>query len=413
MAQRGDSYYDLPDDEGLDDGLIEARNKVLGVASSGYSSSSPRRSQYDYFGNSDNTRDVRIGRLDQVDPLGSTLAGISARPDRVAEANRAQAELEFEERRRSRLLEDRDIEWTSIQRRSALETANFYAMRRNAIEVDNAAAMRDLSDEATRLGSPSLVSVEFLLDLRKKYPDAQYSREFQGVWSSYGDKFAEYERTQVDVATRSSAAAEVGGKADEAARIAIAGLSPEARAKAESAMQGGAAPSVAFSEAERLKADDEERRQFDSLGIPAERVDQAMQDPNAKRFLRLDIDKVSRLQGDIERIEKSLATTDKQLAGKGGVGQPKPDQTILDRRERLLQKLAETEDALENAVFTLRGGTLPPQAGAGGGLGNDFANQTGGAPATPAPAPTPAPVPTQTPAPPPKEEEKQTAAGGF
>ena len=418
-----DSYYgDLEDGSDSYEELGGAMTAALGAPST-LGRSARRGSTYEFFG-SDAERDVRVGRLDQVDPLGSTLAGISARPDRVAQATRARAELEYEERRRARILEDRDIEWTNLERNNALEVRNYHASRRNLISVDNTGFHRDLDDLQSKMGRVD-VPVSEIQRLVKLYPNAIHHPEGKATLLSFGPEFEEEAvkrsiRQQQDQ-SYASARGSSEGKIDAEAELAYFGLPASSRVVADSSMAEGRPRSAAVAEAGQAASVEEQANQFLDMGIPIDRINAARVapggafKPEALADIRKDVSTITRLEKREAALMEDLKFFQKLSddAGEGlNVGQYKDD------LNRVKSGLTLVKRQLEVARVKLEGGESQP-VNTGGG----YASRTAGDPASqPDATPTPKASPSKTPTPkaspsktpsPEVEEDKQTSAGGW
>ena len=402
-----DSYYgDLEDGSDSYEELGGAMTAALGAPST-LGRSARRGSAYEFFG-SDAERDVRVGRLDQVDPLGSSLAGISARPDRVAQATRAKAELEYEERRRARILEDRDIEWTNLERNNALEVRNYHASRRNLISVDNTAFHRDLDDLQSKMGRVD-VPVSEIQRLVKLYPNAIHHPEGKATLLSFGPEFEEEAvkrsiRQQEDQ-SYASARGQTQGKLDTEAELTYYGLPASSRQAADASMAQGRTQTQAVAEAGQAASVEEQANQFLDLGIPQSRIDAARVAPGGA-FKPESLAEIRRDVGAIGRLEKREASLmeDVKFFQKLNDDESNVKAYTGDLKEAT-KELANVKKQLRAARLRLEGGETAP-VNTGGG----YAAGRAGEPGQPAPAPSRTPTPA-----PEEEDDKPTAAqlGGL
>lgn len=404
-----ESYYgDLADESEYEE-LGGAMTQVLGAPGT-YGRSARRGSAYEYFG-SDTDRDIRVGRLDQVDPLGSSLAGIASRPDRVAQATRARAELEYEERKRTRILEDRDIEWTNLERNNALEVRNYHASRRNLISVDNTALHRDLDDLQGKMGRVD-VPVTEIQRLIKLYPNSIHHPETKATLLAFGPEFEEEAvkksiRQQQDQ-SYASARGQAQGRLDTEADVTYYGLPASSRQAADASMAQGRTQTQAVAEAGQAASVEEQANQFVDMGIPQSRIDAARVapggafKPESLAEIRRDVSAIGRLEKREASLMEDLKFYEKLDADQDNVGLYKGDVKETSK------ELAKVKKQLLAARIRLEGGETAPMNTGGG-----YAAGKAGDPQQPQ-SPSPAPTPSRTPVPTPEEEEdKPTAAGGF
>lgn len=413
-----DSYYgDLEDGSDGYEELGGAMTAALGAPST-LGRSARRGSAYEFFG-SDAERDVRVGRLDQVDPLGSSLAGISARPDRVAQATRARAELEYEERRRARILEDRDIEWTNLERTNALEVRNYHASRRNLISVDNTAFHRDLDDLQSKMGRVD-IPVSEIQRLVKLYPNAIHHPEAKATLLAFGPEFEEeaVKRSirQQEEQSYASARGQAQGKLDVETDTAYYGLPASSRQVADAEMAGGRTRTQAVAAAGQAANVEEQANQFLDMGIPSSRIEAARDErgafkPEALAEIRKDISTITRLEKREAALMEDLKFFQKlNDDGDGGsAGAYKDDLT------RAQKSLVSVKRDLEKARLRLEGaGGQDQPVSTGGGYAAKTAGEpekkearqwtgTGGQPGK-----SPVVPEKET-----EQEETPTAAGGY
>lgn len=268
-----------------------------------------RRNVESYYVDED--KDVRVGRplygasTFTLDPM---MAAERNDPENLRRRRAAEAELDYETRRKELLLERRELVYDSIKKRKDIEAMDLDMRRKNQIEADAMGFLADINDLEER----SEVTWPAIQELQRIHKSAYNDPKVKDVLSGYEPMREEYERQQEITRQQEDA----NRKMQEAAGLTAGTLGRDERTFYDDQISRGTAPAAALSAIERRRAYEEAYDKFAESGVPTDLLDSiTVGDPEtgevgfdqkSLRKLRTGLSVMAQKATKIEAIEKDI-----------------------------------------------------------------------------------------------------------